>query len=277
MKKHRTGRVSLPTIAAVLAITLTLFACEDKEKKQTPAEAVTVEQPVAEAEAAAEPTENIASDVKLLEFITNKDGDVLKKFVYDKQSRIVKIYNNYSNGNFSSIITITYSTDNLVKVETINNDGNIKYTEEFVRNGNTIESTTGLLTINEEGYIVKDGRNTYEYKNSNLTIIQDNSDDERFSSYSYDNKRSPFFNTTTPKWLIQRLFDNDYHSRHYQYASKNNVISSSRNGGELGGIGCDHKYQYDKDRFPVAVTQECDGTETVSVQEITKYSYSGSK
>jgi uncharacterized protein (TIGR02145 family) len=48
-KQHRKGRVSLPTIAAVLGLALTLLACEDKEKKQTPAETQT-----SETEAAAE-------------------------------------------------------------------------------------------------------------------------------------------------------------------------------------------------------------------------------
>jgi len=186
-------------------------------------------------------------DVKLLETITDESGKV-QRFEYDKQNRIVKIGDK----------TITYA-DNLITVGT----------QKYAINGKTITEDDKPFTINGDGYIVNEsyGNIDYEYKDGNLIRVfwgesayEDN--------YSYDDKKSPFSNCTTPKWLLQRL------SGIYSTgASKNNVVSYE---GE-NGKGT-YKYEYDSDGFPLKLTRTYkpwEGDEVYTT--ITNYTYYGSK
>jgi len=221
MKKHLAF-----TAALGLATTLTFTACEEKKKQDgtTATEAATQQ-----------PTQSIASGVKLLETITDESSGPLKfdydkqtindessgtlKFEYDKQNRIVKIGNK----------TITYA-DNLITVGT----------KKYAINGKTITVDGKSFTINGDGYIVDIEGYEHKYKDGN--VINCNNPDVD----SYDDKKSPFSNSNTPKWLIQKLFD-------MELANKNNIVSN----------GCNYstsQYEYDSDGFPVkkATYHECE-------------------
>ena len=279
MKKHRTGRVSLPIakLTATIALAITLTACEEKKKQDgtttatEPAAAETQEAAVEKATVAAPETGTVCDKgggVKLLESITDDEGRV-RKFEYDKQNRIVKI-SYYDNGEISSTTTITYGTEGSVTVKNTYRGGGEGVTK-YVKTGNTItiEKEIDTLTIDKDGYIVKEKdywSYTYEYKDGNLIGIKGRSlDDDRTNGndYSYDNKKSPFFNSNTPKWLFKDLLEN-------KFASKNNVLGDSWEG-EVSG-GCDHEYQYDGDGFPVTDTTKCE-TEGDENTFIKRYTY----
>jgi uncharacterized protein (TIGR02145 family) len=188
-------------------------------------------------------------NVKLLETITDESGKV-QRFEYDKQNRIVKIDDK----------TITY-TDNLITVGT----------QKYVINGKTITVDSESFTINGDGYITVpsgsgcDGCEFFEYKDGNL--IADNSGRGIF--YEYDDKKSPFSDCTTPKWLIQHLLRDIY-------ASKNNVVRI----GEEDGPSI-YKYEYDNDGFPITAkiteqyTDYAEGTGTTTTITTTRFTYRG--
>jgi len=198
--------------------------------------------------------------VKLLVGITDEEGKPQTKFEYDEQNRIVKIYQ-YSEGNVSSIETIAYSGDDLVTVEKIR--GSERNVSKYVINGNTITVNDNSFTINKDGSIAKvngsrtytyeDGHTTennfipYTYQGGNLTKRgPDNSDND---VYYYDDEKSSFSNTNTPKWLLQKLL--------YDYsASKNNIRSMET---EVCLDECPvstFDYKYDRDGFPTIMIYE---------------------
>jgi len=193
-------------------------------------------------------------DAKLLEAITDENGNVQKRFEYDKQNRIVKINDE----------TITYA-NNLVTVGT----------KKYAINGNTITADGNSLTINKDGYIVVPLGNScseecpeyFVYKDDNL--IADNSGIG--IDYKYDNKKSPFSGSATPKWLMQILLGD-------ASASKNNVVHSGSENAETT-----YKYEYDSDGFPVSVTatskyyEGCEQNEKCENTTITRYTYSSEK
>jgi hypothetical protein len=217
------------------------------------------------------------SGVKLLESITDENGNAKTKYKYDRQNRIVKICR------FDGTETITYA-GNLVTVERVSSDNGIdikEYVKEkYVKNRNTITVDTIAFTINEDGYIVKEdnGSTTYQYKDGNLiekkfvSIYNDAGDDNGdVNSYGYDDEKSPFSNSNTPKWLLQRL-------REYAYASKNNVLTSNYEdyitGGDMLSGSYSYKYEYDSDGFPTKQTEEwySEGNEDTT---ITRFTYIG--
>jgi len=233
------------------------------------------------------------SDVKLLASLTDEKGKPQKKFEYDEQNRIVKIYE-YGDGKLYSIETIAYSGDDLISVEEINNREMNVY--KYVIKGNTITEKGYTYNINKDGYLVslKDDsrivqeekndniidvpyREEYQYEDGNLTRVSDNNGDgENFfassRSYNYDDKKSPFSNSTTPKWLLQHLIE-PYHT------SKSNVIELHSGGGDYAETWA-YKYEYDKDEFPIKQTGKLDlnGGDNISggpTQTITHYTYCG--
>jgi predicted small secreted protein len=210
--------------------------------------------------------------VKLLECITDDNGNLKKKFEYDRQNRIVKIYHYYSNEDDKEALylttAITYSADDLVTVEEINNIEDRK-ANDFVRNGNiiTTETEAFTLTVNSDGYIVsKEGDGWYyecQYLNGNLIKDGNLIDENIYSVRKYDSKKSPFSNSNTPKWLLQYLFT-------FSYADKNNILRIDHNS-EVGSTK--YKYRYDRDGFPTKETAEtfsalCDAECTTVVRFI---------
>jgi len=212
--------------------------CIQGEAKQAKAEAATFT--VCEEKAG-------GGNIKLLEAITYDDGDV-QKFEYDEQNRIVKINNE----------TITYA-DNLVTVGT----------QKFVIKGNTVTVDNESFTIDKDGYIVERNGAEYKYKDGNLIEMIDVIDGG--SSYFYDDKKSPFSNSNTPKWLMSLVINIHYTSGGTEsLASKNNVSSYLFQGGAPGG--CDSKYVYDKDEFPVTNTRTC-RVDDAKDKSIIRYTY----
>ena len=72
-----------------------------------------------------------SGEVRLLETITESNGN-FTRFEYDNQNRITKL-SLYRNGNLTRSETLTYSGNNLVKMEEKDNS-----IHEFVKKGNTI-------------------------------------------------------------------------------------------------------------------------------------------
>ncbi|MDR2694579.1 MAG: hypothetical protein LBB74_10260 [Chitinispirillales bacterium] len=187
-------------------------------------------------------------DVKLLESITDDSGNVLTKFEYDGQNRIVKRYE-YSEGKLSSTTTVTY-TDNLVTVKE-NNGEDVK---KYVINGDTVTEGSTTLTVNKDGTI--DGifdENwecgcAYRYQDGNLIEGQCCVTTTYYKGY--DNKKSPFSNSGTPKWLFKHL-------------SKNNVLEKRVPDGdgmdEAHSARVQYEYEYDGDGFPTKQTEKMSG------------------
>jgi len=156
-------------------------------------------------------------NVKLLESITDENGNIISKYEYDKQNRIAKINDE----------TIIYA-NNAITVGT----------KKFVINGNTINVDGESFTINKDGYIIDGDSYIYKYEKGNLVGMESKLYDEKI--FSYDDKNSPFSNS--PKWLIQYLIDETR-------ASKNNILTYSYKGANT------YKYEYDSDGFPTKVTE----------------------
>jgi len=272
-----------------LATAFTFTACDEKKKQdgadtkppetasETEAAAATQEasqEPVAVAEAAkiAEAIEKAngcaVSNAKLPERITDENGRLLRKFVYDKQNRIVKIVSKgYSTVEGKPVVwnadavTITYETDDKITVETIitkqyAEDKGIRSTEKFLRNGNKITkiTETDTSTTNYEAGTYNDG---------NLMKETDGVND---TEYSYDDKKSPFSNCNTPKWFLPYIGVS---------ANKNNVLKQYTSGGEIS-FSITNEYQYDSEEFPTKEKKETyvEGEEST---EIRHYKYCGSK
>ena len=231
--------------------------------------------------------------VKLLETITKSDG-YTEKYEYDQQNRLTKFTVLYDVAPINPIETHEYTYNaggDLVKreVKTVNPDND--FTEEYVKNGNTItitRKTSGLqdiirtLELNSNGYPTKreDVRNdfiggstyfrTYSYKDGNLTKFSET----RFHhtegitvplydyEYEYDNKKSPRSNWKVPKWFVIWYFETT--------GSQNNVTKSTYFGyAQIGefeftrrpGQDTDLIYEYDSDGFPTKRTTVSNGFE----------------
>jgi len=190
------------------------------------------------------------------------------KFKYDDKNRIIKITSSPLEYRFN------YSDDKLVEIKAkdLAYPNSISYTI----NGNTIKySSYGkseTITTNNDGYIFErearyDGGcgaggedATYQYQDGNLIKIVDTfqeacGDEEEkpsepsITEFKYDNEKSPFYYSKTPKWVIQQQhFTSDY-------ANKNNII-------EVNGYNArSYKYEYDSDGFP---TKRISGSETIT-------------
>jgi pyruvate/2-oxoglutarate dehydrogenase complex dihydrolipoamide acyltransferase (E2) component len=303
MSMKNTTKIAKLVFAAMLAIFC--LACEEKEKAlaeaieataRAQAEAEAAEAAFAKAEAEAEAAEAASAKakaeaeaeeafakatraaakikctpqqtggVKLLECITDEEGEARQKFEYDKQNRLVKMY--ICHGEYVDVTTtITYNTDNSVMLERTHHSDYSQGVEVYVRKGNTITVDTIAFTINEDGYIAKDKNYTYQYQDGNLTGTEHSGGNT--SDYSYDDKKSPFSNTTTPKWLLQDLLEDFF------YANKNN-ISACDQGGENGSYQYLYTREYDSDGFTTKQTREWD-YEGEEGTEIIRFTYRSGK
>ena len=202
-----------------------------------------------------------SGEVRLLETITESNGN-FTKFEYDKQNRITKL-SLYRNGNLTRSQTLTYSGNNLVKVEEEDNS-----IHEFVKKGNTISDKEGTLIV----YLNKDetldkleeiwgGRSqviAFQYKGGNMTNLT-TVEGEVFADYKYDNKKSQFHYCETPKWYLMLLSD-------YAYGNKNNVTLLNHH----WGVTIEFQYEYDSAGFPTQCTKiskrQGEASETVNVE-----------
>jgi len=222
-------------------------------------------------------------EVKLLESIT-QDGQTTK-FEYDDKNRIIKISSYSSEGKLGEIHILNYSGNKLIEVKVENS----YISPQFTITGNAIRQdylqVDGgyAMTTNSDGYISEkrredaggcsppnepyDCNDTYQYQDGNMIkntqvckILTAECGDEKseeknieqITEFKYDSKKSPFYYSKTPGWIIQFLLSPTY-------TKKNNVI-------EEGGKG--YKYEYDSDGFPTKLTT---GSET------TTFAYRNSK
>ena len=173
---------------------------------------------------------------------------------YDDENRLVKI-SYYSRGNLDYTATITYD-NNSVTIE--NNPSVFGEPMNYVLSNNIIiysaENSTRTLIVNDDGYIVTEETRwqtggsrhiKYEYHGGNLssdTIVLKYANGEIYHEsttlYRYDNKKSPFYNDKTPKWLLQTLFSG---------LGLNNNITYLNNRFAF-------EYEYDADGFPTKRT-----------------------
>ena len=165
-------------------------------------------------------------DIILLEEINYSDG---RRYVleYDEQRRISKRYYYYSSEVSSEILTLTYSED----LVTISHPQYDDIYPTFVENGNIINyniydvggsyeiklNDRGIpekYTIRWRGIMYPGWRTTvytYTWMNGNLVKADyeawGESWGEKFEEsgteiYTYDDKKSPFLHSATPKWFI---------------------------------------------------------------------------
>jgi len=217
-------------------------------------------------------------NAKLLKSITyNKyDNIVTDKFKYDNKNRIIKIISYSSEGVLGELKILTYSGNKLVDVKA---EYSSRETMKFAIDGNAIRQYSTAegecaITTNSDGYISetiqKDGggcsddpydcNDTYQYQDGNMIkstqvckiLIpgcgaeeSEEKNIEQITEFKYDSKKSPFYYSKTPGWIIQFLLSPIY-------VNKNNVIEE----GEKG-----YKYEYDSDGFP---TKQMSGSETAT-------------
>jgi hypothetical protein len=215
-----------------------------------------------------------SGDVKLLESMT-ADGAFTYKFEYDDKDRIVKIRNYYL-GSLHSTKTITYSGNDLVTVEEVFElDAERNSVINFVRNKSTVTigELSETLTINKDGYVVKSesshgGIKNFQYRDGNLIKEEPDIMSAMYVySAKHDDKKSPFSNSATPKWLLQYLFE-------IYYACRNNVLEIVY-AGELSGTFV-YEYEYDDDGFPVRQMLDVFSGDLEEVRgQATRFTYRG--
>ena len=256
MFKNRLNLRKVVAIAACLAVTIGFASCE-KDNLNTD-----------------------IVDVKLLD--TEKSGLFhSRKFVYDEQNRMKEIWT-YSGGELYEKAFITYTGEDLTKLEyAYLDDGEfvVVDTRNYVKNGNTISWSVGVVIIEGEGEgnqnfkstitLTNDGFpekleevlfnttsvSVLTYVNGNLTkwtydtVFSSSLNDPGVRNYTYGANRSAFSGCKTPKWFMFLLF--------YEMASYNAVTASF------------YSYEFDSDGFPTKrITKYDDGS-----QEITEYKY----
>ena len=193
-----------------------------------------------------------------------------KKFEYDTKNRITQILSYYED-EIGWVETFGYDGDDL----TLYVYGNPKNSNE---GGSTKILSSGgklILTFDEEysetydldaqgnisGYQDSDYSSIWEYQNGNLIKIT--SVDTRYgelrttvTTYTYDNKKSPYFHCKTSKWFFQGD----------GVSIQNNVLTRTRKSDDGYEDVETYEYTYDEVGFPL--TSKEDGYE-----EITSYTY----
>jgi len=256
MFKNRFDLRKVAAIAACLAVTIGFASCEKDDLN----------------------TDTV--DVKLLD--TETSGLFhSRKFVYDEQNRMKEIWT-YSGGVLYEKAFITYTGEDLTKLEYAyldKGDFVVVDTRNYVKNGNTIRWSVGVVIIEGEGEGNQDFKSTitlnddgfpekleqvlfnttsvsaFSYVNGNLTkytydtVFSSSMNDPGERNYTYSANRSAYSGCKTPKWFMFLHF--------YEMASHNSVTASY------------YSYEFDKDKFPTKrITKNANGS-----QEITEYKY----
>ena len=205
------------------------------------------------------------------------------KFEYDNKNRIVKIGATTIAYKSNDLIRVEIRDEDEANTDIIDfaiNENTILAEYFQLERSELLSYRDYVMTVNKDGYIVKGtyyncgngdttcrnpvGVDTYQYQGGNVTSKRSEreaytdpysgvTDEKRENvvEYKYDNKKSPFYNSNTPKWLMQYLSDVQYVLG--TVASNNNVIEE--------GL----KYEYDSDGFPTKRTKTVDGyTETTT-------------
>ncbi|MDR0454088.1 MAG: hypothetical protein LBH05_04670 [Deferribacteraceae bacterium] len=292
----------------IAAITLTSVALTSCKSKISDAERAAQAQAQAAAEAAeaalqasyaaleaeavlqaaqqeAERKNNDSSGVKLLRSIVSGDG--VTEFGYDNQNRIVKV--TFYQGEEAMYTHIfSYPDGDGIEFATP-----MEVMTTFELSGNTTininhtyaDNVLNIMTMNKDGYLTRyemqsgEGPEsmfrTYQYKDGNM-VLQRYGDEmgESVMELKYDDKKSPFYNCASPKWLWQWYFNGfmEY------FGLNNNVTEVSNAIFEFGMVTKKNVYEYDSDGFPITRTQteELDGLEGTRQTSTTVFMYRGS-
>ena len=216
-----------------------------------------------------------SDNVKLLESMT-MDGYTVK-FEYDERNRVVKMLH-YYDGERVQTQTLTYSGNDLVALEHDVEDWSNMY---FERNGNTIITAdmniAYTITVNNDGHIIKLETESdmphrevsaYKYHDGNLIestmeVIKGYNKGEKWvKKYQYDDKKSPFFHSNTPKWFMHLNY------MFFNLFSTNNVVEIKDNWGTI----TTYEYKYDRDGYPIKQTKTRTGEHGTS-KTITTFKY----
>ena len=196
------------------------------------------------------------------------EHDRTYRFEYDSQNRITKITRAGSPDKY----TLSYNGNDLVKINresvcrithvdehgiTTYEDVNTNEDFVYVKNGTKITGPdiqsgyrTWVISLNNDGLPTKIGHDddsendqyTLQYQNGNVTKLMGPYGKDDFNDAKYDNKKSPFYHSNTPKWFYWVLFG------HFEFFCQNNPISYiDPFDGELYTI----KYDYDSDGYVI--------------------------
>jgi len=157
--------------------------------------------------------DNNNNSIQLLENISY-DGNLAYKFEYDKQNRISKIHQ--FSGIYYNTILLTYNKAGELVSE--KSESSSLFDIQFTKIGNKIDisgfkngyielSTVGLPILQWSPgmglWEIMGTTYTYEYMDGNISkMTYDGSTYSYTKNYTYDDKKSPFFNCNSPEWYI---------------------------------------------------------------------------
>jgi len=214
---------------------------------------------------------------KLLETVTYDNGNY-DKYEYDEQSRITKISSYSKDNKLTSMNTLTYSGDDLVKEVRYNStypDDIYNEIFEYTKSENkiTIEvksifrEATFILDLDSDELPVKceGGKDNlveiFQIQNGNLMKFSYKVNVEYSYEYEYGNMKSPHYNCKTPKWYMFGCLK--------ELASQNNVSGQRKNEGAWNN----YEYVYDKDDYPTKCTEIRIWNNEKQIISITKFKY----
>ena len=193
MKDLRFKLRKLATITACLTVTIMLVSCDkdDVSKK----------------------------DVFLLEEILWLASDTGRHvFEYDSHERIIKYFYYYKSDLPNLVNSLIYNADGDLEEVTLKvyNGASLsaERTTKFIKIDNIINTSYGVIELNEQGLPIKYTRSRQEetliWQNGNLVkrifVDKGSSPYQWISNFTYDNKNSPFYHCKTPKWFFIWFF-----------------------------------------------------------------------
>jgi len=145
-------------------------------------------------------------DVYLLSEIINPKYGSSRKFEYDNQNRIAKITEEFN------VQIFNYnSAGDLISIRH-ERQGTHRFTYTFTKSGNKITipegEDSGELTLNTQGVVEKlkyswETRTLLcQYQGKNLIKIISEESSEDIITFTYDDKKSPFYYCNTPQWWL---------------------------------------------------------------------------
>ena len=168
-------------------------------------------------------------------------------YEYDVQDRIRKKTYYQSSGQIYSVSTNTYDAttdDLLMRTNEFPQTPDLNNTRTFTRNGNIITIANDknfnveTIELDAQGFPIKfNDTETYVWDNGNVTEAKW---DGVTTTYTYDNNKSPFHYSNTPKWVLWLYeYDGGYHNA-------NNVKTETIDDGSTTTYQYEYEYyEYD--------------------------------